>query len=286
MFWKLIGTVLPVAGMVVIAVLDYVWWDKRTKRFKQARSGLMVILGVSAVVSGVGAYLESRDREAEAKQLAARLDELRLGQAMEAERAETRHSEQASEIGRLRTMLDPFLVLARRRAPSTDDASALQALAGRMEALERSTAAEIDSVRTAVHRSEYRAPASGIVEEATRGLASVADVFRAEGLIVEINISQDPTEARDRIAADLRAVLRSAGLNVGSGGVHFGPGISQDPAYIQCASNHTERARALAHYLRKLIPLAVRCGTLEPGTLLRIWVRGTPRFDASGRVTF
>jgi hypothetical protein len=139
MVWKLLLAIVSGLALLLTALLDYRWWDKRRWQFKKGRKALFIVLGVLWIGAMLSVYLDGKEREAEATRLSQRLGKLQSGQSKAAQDAEARDQNQRNEIRKLQNMLEPFLIAARRRTPDSDDATALHSLAERLNRLELSS---------------------------------------------------------------------------------------------------------------------------------------------------
>jgi hypothetical protein len=137
--WKLLLAIVSGLALVITALLDYRWWDKRRWQFKKGRKALFIVLGALWIGATLSVYLNGKEREAEATRLSQQLEGLQSGQSKAAQDAEVRDQNQRNEIKKLQSMLEPFLIAARRRAPDSDDATALHSLAERLNRLELSS---------------------------------------------------------------------------------------------------------------------------------------------------
>lgn len=74
MFWKIFLQVLAVLIALLIAGLDYLWYDRRTVKFKRARLALVPISLILLVVSIVVTIQDERNNQREITELTDRLD--------------------------------------------------------------------------------------------------------------------------------------------------------------------------------------------------------------------
>jgi tetratricopeptide (TPR) repeat protein len=137
MWWKLGGQLVAALALILVAVLDYRWWDKRTRKFRRTRLTLFVVLGLLLGVSVLDAYFDHREVSQQNNDLLKRLDTLGQ-QAQQAEAASAaRDATSQQRIAEFRVMLDPFIVEARRRNPGVTDQQALSALARHLAVVEQ-----------------------------------------------------------------------------------------------------------------------------------------------------
>jgi hypothetical protein len=74
MIWKIIFQVLAVLTALLIAQLDYFWYDRRTLKFKRARIALFAVSLLLLLVSLVITIQDEQDNEREITELHGRLD--------------------------------------------------------------------------------------------------------------------------------------------------------------------------------------------------------------------
>ena len=76
MIWKIALQVLAVLVTLLIAALDYKWYDRRTSRFKGARKALPLLCLMLLLVSIVVTIQDEQAKEREIEDLTGRLDEI------------------------------------------------------------------------------------------------------------------------------------------------------------------------------------------------------------------
>ncbi len=63
LFWKISLQIVVGVVLFVVVLLDYKWYDKRTKKFKRLRTGLFILLFLSLLSNVFQVFFESRDQE-------------------------------------------------------------------------------------------------------------------------------------------------------------------------------------------------------------------------------
>ena len=240
---RILLQLLAVGLALVIALLDYVWHDKRRTRFKRGRVALVCLSLFFLVASLVNTVLEERARQAEASVLAGRLISLQAT----ADSAARSASEQARGLSisleklqqqndGLSQRLAPFLAVARTRYPSRPESAALTALSNDLALIDR-------RVRVVETRTlPRRIPPSSL---ATLGLLLAP--FRGSVIAFEIHGSDPETSA---FAGQLRAALQQAGLTISGGGFYLSPEPPSDVTVVYGPACPTPFIDALFSALR------------------------------------
>lgn len=127
--------IIAVSTAILVSNLDYVWHDKRTRKFKSMRLFLYLLTVITLILSIVVSIQDDKQHKNEIKQLTFALDTLQK-QTSEI-RIEAKHSgiRQKSQMELLiesnkilRESLAPFQELAKERYPGMGDKKALEKL--------------------------------------------------------------------------------------------------------------------------------------------------------------
>ena len=200
---KIIFQFLGILVGVAVGLLDYIWHDKRTTRFKKARSYLLfglfpILLGVSILI----VILDDRDHRTEVAQLHARFDEsnqkAKDAEAMAAKRdavSVSQFAEVHQENQRLELMLRPFVSLARQRHPETSSSDALSKFAVELSQQRRELTTQRQEVSSLKDLAEASKEYSSIAALNGIGITGIAGA----GLVETTPISKllDGTYTRD-----------------------------------------------------------------------------------------
>jgi hypothetical protein len=150
MVLKIVLQITAVLTVIVIANLDYLWHDKRTRKFKRTRLSLYFLAAITIILSVVVTIQSDRQHEYEMKQLTSALSNLQ-GETSTF-RTETKNTgkEQQSQMSillegnkRLQDSLAPFQDIAKRRYPDLEGKEALEKLRTDITTVER-RAAELE----------------------------------------------------------------------------------------------------------------------------------------------
>ncbi len=279
--WTMVVDALASVVMIVVALLDYTWWDKRTRRFKKARRVLFAVLGLLLLVSVAKVYQEGQTRQAEAAELRTALEGLRASE----EAAATTHEKYARQIQALQAMLEPFLALARRRAPAADDAAALRSLASRLRRLEGETAEQFDSARRLAIRREYRDLSPEARRDILAGLRRIAPDLARHGLGVGINWFNDSGNTLGSSAEQLRKLLRESDVTVSA----FAPVVEavarRRQACLVCNQSNAELCGRFQDAIHAAVALPLCLNATWNVSQVGVMLAGTPTFSDSGSLT-
>jgi hypothetical protein len=148
---------LAIFSVVLVAILDYQWHDKRTGRFKKLKATLFVILGICLITSVWLTVHDDRQHAKEINTLNESLGTLKaeaLNQGVQAQRRDSVTQKQLAELaennGRLQKSLAPFQQLADRLFASTPQQDRLGLLERQLNTLSHRT--EALEVRSAGRR--------------------------------------------------------------------------------------------------------------------------------------
>ncbi len=285
MLWKLCVAIVSSGTLIVIALLDYQWWDKRTRLFKKARKALFGLLGLVLVVSVAGVYWDGKAHEAEAADLAARLEVLRTGQDAQARNSEARHDEETAQIRKLQAMLEPFLAVARRHSPSTDDATALRSLADRLRKLEVETAVQVGAVRNLALRREYRPLSAEMRSEVATRCRGLAPQLAHSGVAVGINWFNDPSGTLGQSAQQLRGLLQESGIVVSA----FAPvtelAVRRRRAALVCNRSNAALCERFASAIAPLVSIRPIVSAEWNASQIGVMLAGNPAFRENGAMS-
>ncbi len=147
MVWKIVLQTTAVLTAILIANLDYVWHDKRTRKFKRTRVILYVLAAITLVLSVVVTIQDDRQHRNETGQLTSVLNNLRKETATLRDEAKHSGREQQSQMAeliegnkKLQNSLAPFQALAKTRYPGLEDREALEKLRADITAVEKRAA--------------------------------------------------------------------------------------------------------------------------------------------------
>jgi hypothetical protein len=150
MVWKIVLQIIAVLTAIVIANLDYLWHDKRTRKFKHTRLFLYLLAAITLIVSVVVTIQGDRQHEREVQQLTSALDNLQRETSTFRSEAKNSGKEQQSQMAallegnkRLQDSLAPFQDLAKKRYPDLEGKEALEKLRTDISAVEK-RAAELE----------------------------------------------------------------------------------------------------------------------------------------------
>ena len=240
---RIVLQILAVALALVVALLDYQWHDKRTKRFRLARRGLLVLSVLFLIAAVAQTILEDRERRRETSDLQARLSRLQASADNSDSAAALRSREVAAALVRLQEQngllagrLAPFLALAQARYPSQSEASALAAFA-----------TDIQNLQSSLRALQARSAPRQILPSSRPNVRLILAPFR--GMPVWLEIHGNHPEIR-AFADQLAQALRDGGLAVTFTGFVSSP---DSPAEVRVAFDASARAdfiEALARALR------------------------------------
>ena len=147
MFWKIVLQTTTVLVAILIANLDYVWHDKRTRKFKRARVVLYALAGIMLCFSIIVTIQDDRQHRNETGQLTSALENLKKETATLRSEAKQSGKEQQSQMveliegnKKLQNSLAPFQALAKMRYPGLEDREALEKLRSDITAVEKRAA--------------------------------------------------------------------------------------------------------------------------------------------------
>lgn len=147
MVWKIVLQTIAVLMAILIANLDYVWHDKRTRKFKRTRVILYVLAGITLVLSVIVTIQDDRQHRNETGQLTSALDNLKKETATLRDEAKQSGREQQLQMveliegnKKLHNSLAPFQALAKLRYPGLEDREALEKLRTDITAVEKRAA--------------------------------------------------------------------------------------------------------------------------------------------------
>lgn len=131
-----------VAGGVffIVSLLDYKFFDKRTKKFRWLCRGLFFLLSGLLILNVWSHHEDEKQKRDEVGKLENGILSLNKQKRSAEDSAAARHQALSQQINRLDTDLAPFLSAARKFAPGINDSVALRMLAQRIGALEERTA--------------------------------------------------------------------------------------------------------------------------------------------------
>jgi hypothetical protein len=144
MVWKISFQTIAVLTAIVIANLDYLWHDKRTRKFKRTRIFLYVLAALTLVLSIVVTIKDDRQHQHEIGQLTTALHTLQNETSTLRAEAKQSASQQQSQMveliegnKRLQSSLNPFQTLAKTRYPGLEDSEALERFRSDIAAVEK-----------------------------------------------------------------------------------------------------------------------------------------------------
>jgi hypothetical protein len=150
MVWKIALQIIAVLTAILIANLDYLWHDKRTRKFKRTRLFLYLLAAITLILSVVVTIQDDRQHRHEIKQLTSTLDNLQRETSAFRSEAKNSGKEQQSQMAmliegnkRLQDSLAPFQDLAKKRYPGLEGKEALEKLRTDITAVEK-RAAELE----------------------------------------------------------------------------------------------------------------------------------------------
>lgn len=150
MVWKIVLQIIAVLTAILIANLDYLWHDKRTRKFKHTRLFLYLLATITLIVSVVVTIQDDRQHEREVQQLTSALDNLQKETSTFRSEAKNTGKEQQSQMAvliegnkKLQDSLAPFQDLAKKRYPDLEGKEALEKLRTDISAVEK-RAAELE----------------------------------------------------------------------------------------------------------------------------------------------
>jgi hypothetical protein len=197
---KLVLHVLAVLMAILVALLDYRWSDKRTRRFKNTRTVLFILLIISLLLSVGVVVRDDRDKRAELITLQQALADLRIQGARADEAADQRGRQQAQQLEEIKQQLAPFLAIANERYPNSTTSDALHKLATEVKAIQGKTAL-----------LEERSLPRSISNQAR---ISAASVLKAEsGQEVSVSSVWGDQEAL-QLALEIKGIFESSGWKV------------------------------------------------------------------------
>ncbi len=140
MFWKIAIQVLGWLVLFLVGLLDYKWFDKRTKNFQRTRRALFISLSLLLAFNTFWVYWEDRDKRQEIMSLSNQIGALNSQVKIAENSAADRDTARMRQIAKLQTMLEPILKMTRRQFPGARDEVAVQYLAQRIDSLEKHVA--------------------------------------------------------------------------------------------------------------------------------------------------
>ncbi len=148
MFWQLAPLAAGFVVSVLVAILDYVWRDKRTTKFRRTRQVLLFgAFPLLLLVSIASVVLNEQRTATEKTGLLGRLDALRERMELEAAQGTRREGELRQKLealhqgnSELQAKLNPFVELAKRRHPAVTEADAVRLLQQDVERMSARTA--------------------------------------------------------------------------------------------------------------------------------------------------
>lgn len=153
MLWNILPQLLAFLMVVLAAILDYVWHDKRTRKFRIARLSLFILVLAGLVTSVAVAIRSDRSHEAEVRRhqaevlrneakvrdLTILLDKLRTQGELHGNTTSRKMQLMLEAQKSLRSALSPFEELAKKRYPDLPVQSALNRLFADVSALQSRT---------------------------------------------------------------------------------------------------------------------------------------------------
>lgn len=128
MAYKIILQLIVGIGLILTVILDYKWYDKRTKKFKTSRNTLLVLTLLALILSIINTYNDEVERNSEKiahqKQLNNVIDSL---------------SEIKSISFEMTQQLEPIIQLAKSRYPNLETGDALKMIKKEIDSLENRT---------------------------------------------------------------------------------------------------------------------------------------------------
>lgn len=240
---RIVLQILAVSLALVVALLDYKWHDKRTKKFRVARRALLVLSVVFLAAAVAQTILEDHERRREAGDLQGRLTRLQVSADNTDAAAALRSGEVSAALSRLQEQnavlvarLAPFLALAQARYPSQSEAAALAAFA-----------IEVQALQTRVRDLEARTAPRRIPPSSQANISMLLAPFR--GVPVWLEIHGSHPEIRT-FADQLIQALRDGGLTVTLKGFVESPDTPAEVHVAFEASANPHFLEALARALR------------------------------------
>jgi len=150
MIWKIALQLIAVLTAILIANLDYLWHDKRTRKFKRTRLFLYFLAGITLILSVVVTVQDNRQHKVEVTQLTSALSDLKKETSTLRTEAQNTGKEQKSKMEeliegnkKLQDSLAPFQDIAQKRYPDLEGKEALEKLKTDITAVEK-RAAELE----------------------------------------------------------------------------------------------------------------------------------------------
>ena len=141
---KIVLHVVTALTVFLIAILDYVWHDKRTRRFKCTRLFLYLLAAITLILSVVVTIQDNRQHDHEIERLTSALDSLQKETSTFRNEAKDTGKEQQSQMAalievnkKLQLSLAPFQDLANKRYPGLEGSEALERLRIDVAAIEK-----------------------------------------------------------------------------------------------------------------------------------------------------
>ncbi len=202
MAWKILLQILAVSTAILVSNLDYVWHDKRTRKFKTMRVFLYFLTCITVILSVIVTVQDDQQQRQDLQQLTSALDNLQKETSTIRVEAKNSDKAQKSQIAvliesnkRLQDSLAPFQDLAKERYPGMDGKEALEKLGTDIAAVEK-RAIELENTLKSI--PEYGSMAKidflGFDETIPNGMGSTK-LYGWEGEYIKHNKDETITQS-------------------------------------------------------------------------------------------